>query len=316
MKKSLILILSLFVLFSCSWNEQKTNGVQSTWTETKAQEIENKKTIYTSFYPIYFITKSLLWEEANVINLVPAWWEPHGFEPTLKQIANMEKSNLIILNWLWMESYEEKLLEKFWTWKIILASESLNNLIQIDEEWEHKEEAHWHDHWNIDPHTWLSPKVYKEIASIIAVELEKAWFKNLDTNFLVKLDELEKNYRLWLQNCEVKKLVTSHEAFWYLARDYALLQHPVFGISPEEEPSAKDIANVVNLIKKEKLPYIFSEAFVSPKFTQTIKKETWVEILTLHTLESLSSDEEIAKEDYISIMKKNLEKLKVWLICK
>jgi len=322
MKKIFVLIASIIILVSCGKQLNESEII----TDELSKEIQ-KKTIYTSFYPIYFLTNSLIWDEATVINLVPAGWEPHEYEPTLKQIGEIQKSDLIILNWLWMESYEAKLIESIWTWKIVLLSEKLDNLIKLNKEEheaEHENEAehktedehHWHDHWDTDPHTWLSPKEFKKMANILVSELENAWFNNLDKSVLDRLDDLENKYNLWIKECEVKKLVTSHEAFWYLASDYWLIQHPVFWISPEEEPSAKDITSVIDLIKNEKLDYIFSEEFVSPKFAETIKKETWVTVLTLHPLESLSSDEEIAKEDYISIMEKNLEKLRTWLKCK
>lgn len=306
MKKILLIVISIFILFSCS-------------TESKISEKEivpnnTKKTIYTSFYPIYFLTKSLVWNEVNVVNLVPAWWEPHEFEPTLKQIADMQDSDLIILNWLWMENYEEKLLEKFWNSKIVLLSEELDNLIHLDEK-KNEEEKHWHEHWNTDPHTWLSPKTYLEMANKLDNELKNKWFKT-NTWVIEKIKELEENYEKWLSNCNVKQLVTSHEAFWYLARDFWLTQHPVFWISPEEEPTANDIKNVVDLIKKDDLKYIFSEEFVSVKFANTITQETWSKVLTLHPLETLSDNEEKSWEDYISIMNKNLEKLKTWLDCK
>lgn len=319
MKKIFVLFISVFILFSCGKDLQEKQ-VSNDW-KINSWVLKNNeiKTIYTSFYPIYFLTQSLVWKKVNVINLVPVDWEPHGYEPTLKQTADLQKSDLIILNWLWMESYEEKLLASVWTGKVILLSEQLHNLIKLDDKkhsGEHEDEHNWHDHWESDPHTWLSPKVYINLANILVQELENAWFKDLDKTILLKLEELEKNYSLWMKDCEVKKLVTSHEAFWYLARDYWLIQNPVFGISPEEEPSAKDIVNLVNLIKNEKLNYIFSEEFVSTKFNETIIKETWVIFLTLQPLESLTSKDKIGKEDYISIMTKNLEKLKTWLKCK
>ncbi len=325
MKKSLLLIIAfiivvlVWIVWAGFYKFNFTNDDIYIQTSSWVVKYEDLKRIYTSFYPINFLTKSLLWHNAEVINIVPTWWEAHSFEPTLKQIWELQKSDLIVLSWLWMESYEEKLIESVWTWKVVILSEKLNNLIKLDENElhdEHEEDNHWHEHWDIDPHTWLSPKVYKELANILVFELENAWFKDLDKSILLKLEELEKKYFLWLKNCEVKELVTSHEAFWYLARDYGLAQHPVFGISPEEEPSAKDIASVVDLIKKENLSYIFSEELVSPKFAETIIKETWITVLNLHPLESLTPEEELAKQDYVSIMKNNLEKLKTWLKCK
>ena len=304
MKKCIILIAFIFILFSCSIENNSVQENNTYWKET-----QDKKVVYTSFYPIYFLANSLIWSQANVINLVPTWWEPHEFEPTLKQIANMQNSDLIILNWLWIESYEEKLMTSVGTWKVIMVSEELQNLIKLTEE------NYWHEHWNTDPHTWLSPKVYLEMANILAYELEKRWFK-VNKSVILELEKLVLNYDTKLKNCKENKMLNSHQAFWYLARDYNFIQHPIMWISPEEEPSTKDIAEAIKLVKENNLKYIFSEEFVSPKFAQTIKKETWSEVLILHQLETLWDNEEKVWENYISIMNKNLEKLQIWLNCK
>lgn len=328
MKKITILIALFFTILLSSCNN---DNQENAWiTENDNQVIQNqesveqtkkleKPVIYTSYYPIYFLTKSLIWGNAQVINLVPAWWEPHDFDPTLKQVAEMSKSNMIVLNWLWMESYEGKLLQNVKNVPIVILSEELNDLIELEENQSediHEDENEWHNHWNIDPHTWLSPKQYLQLANILIEKLEKNWFTNLDKSILLRLETLDKSYTNWFLDCKQNQIVTSHEAFWYLARDYWFEQHAVFWISPEQEPSAKDIASVIDLIKKLKLNYIFSEEFVSPKFTDTIKKETWVTVLNLHPLESLSDIDENNNSDYISIMEKNLSLLTTWLECK
>lgn len=77
-----------------------------------------------------------------------------------------------------------------------------------------------------------------------------------------------------LANCTSKDLVTSHEAFGYLARDYGLIQIPVAGIEADMEPSASDIAKIIELIREKQIETIFTETLVSPKFTDTIMAET------------------------------------------
>lgn len=302
--KNFILVLFLFLISSCSPSENISTP-------------PSQKTLYTSFYPIYFLADSLIWNEVHLVNIVPPGWEPHDFEPSLKQVWEMQKADLIILNGLGMESYEEKLWESIGSGKIILVSEQLSNLIHLNETETQKEEKDnkEHDHGNIDPHTWLSPKTYLQMAEVLSQELEKKWY-NTNTKILENLKTLDTNYETVLKNCTQKEIVTSHDAFWYLARDYGFQTHPIFGISPEEEPSAKDIADTIELIKTQKLTAIFTEEFVSPKFANTIKKETWVQVLTLHPLETLSNSEELEKKDYISIMNENLEKLKIGLNCK
>ncbi len=276
--------------------------------------------IYTSFYPIEFLTRELVGNEAQIVNIVPNGWEAHGYEPTAGQIAQITKASAIVMNWFWLEPYEEKLIEMLkWTVPTILLAEQIKNPISTKEE-HHKNEHHEdeHNHWDTDPHTWLSPKTMKEKSEILFRELWKVMTLKAE-NYLTlqkNLESLDTKFGSWLSNCAHKKFITSHEAFAYLARDYALEQIAIMGISPEEEPTASDIKNAIDTIKNEWLKAVYSEKLVSPKFAETIKKETWAEIFELDPLETLTSEQVQAWENYISIMEKNLEALRKWLECK
>jgi len=307
--KYILTILTLLILLSSCNNEKQTT--------VNSQE-NTKKEIFTSFYPIYFLTKSFVWDNVSVTNIVPNSGESHWYEPSLKQVWDMKKADLIVLSWLWMESYEEKLVQSVWTWKVIMVSEEIVKPLKMEKKPNVAEshKKHWHNHWDIDPHTWISVKTYLDMAKNLANKLEKAWFVNLDKSIITKLEALDKKYSETLANCSQKQFVTSHRAFWYLARDYNFNQVAIFWISPHEEPSAKVIADTVELVKKYKLPYIFAERKVSPKFADTIKKETWANILIINAIETLIDEEQKAGEDYISLMEKNLENLKIWLNCK
>lgn len=106
-----------------------------------------------------------------------------------------------------------------------------------------------------------------------------------------ELASLDLEFKNGLSQCETRKFVTSHAAFGYLARDYDLTQIPVAGISPEEEPAPKVIAEVINVVKNEKISALFSETLVSPKLINTIANETGAKTYLLHPLESLTGDE-------------------------
>ncbi len=314
MKKSIIILTLLLSIFLSSCNDW--NGWEIIKSEDKLEQSQKleKPVIYTSFYPIYFLTKSLVWDKAEVINLVPAWWEPHDFEPTLKQVGEMWKSKMIILNWLWMEAYEEKLLESIKNVPIIMISEQLKNPIKLVKNKKEKI-TDSHEHGNIDPHTWLSPKEYREMWDILVAELEKNWFTNLDKSILQKITDMDAKYNKDLAKCKMIQMVTFHEAFWYIARDYWFRQKWVYWISPDQEPSAKDMTSLIRLVKNQKLKYIFSEKFVSTKYADTIRDEAWVTVLYLHPLETLSSEDTNKKQDLLSIMDANLWFLKTWLEC-
>lgn len=338
MKKIFFSLLFIFVLISCTndddlnVNQVNNNNeiIDNNNEQKNSDENIEKKVVYTSIYPIYFLAKSFLWNNAEVINITPSWWEPHHYEPSLKQIWEMWKANLIILNWLWLEPYEEKLIENLQEVNIVMISEKLSNLLSIEEhshkeehdvehedhEEEHQnwEEYYWdHDHWNIDPHTWLSPKLYLELANILYIELENNWFENLDKSIIQDLENLEIKYNEWLSNCKKDKIVTTHKAFWYLARDYWFEQKAILWINPEEEPSAKDITTIIDFIKEQNLNYIYSEKFLSQKLSDTVKNEVWINSLVLQTLETIWEEKD---DNYITIMNENLDNLKIWLECK
>jgi len=122
---------------------------------------------------------------------------------------------------------------------------------------------------------------------------------------LASLDQL---FSDGLKECSNRTFVTSHAAFGYLARDYSLTQIAVAGISPEEEPSPKIIAGIIELIKKDKITALFSEPLVSPKLINTIAAETGAKTYLLNPLESLSESETTL--GYVGVMKQNLAYLR------
>ncbi|MDD5770108.1 MAG: metal ABC transporter substrate-binding protein [Candidatus Gracilibacteria bacterium] len=298
MKKTIIIIFNIIFLFSCSSGNKIIEKDLS----------KDKKVIYTSFYPIYFVVKSLIGNESEVINIVPNGGEPHEYEPNLRQIGEMKKADLIIMNGLGIESYENKLRNSLTNINFFIIGNNIKNLLKLEKNQE--------VYGNIDPHIWLSPKMYLDMSNLLIIELEKNGYKNLDKSIITKLENLDKDYSAGLKNCFRKEIITSHKAFGYLARDYGFVQYAIFGISPEEEPSVKSIADTIDLIKKQKLKYIFSENYISPKFANTIKNETQVEVLNLNPVETLSDSEKKSGENYISIMQRNLELLKKGLECK
>ena len=108
------------------------------------------------------------------------------------------------------------------------------------------------------------------------------------------------------RRCERRQIVTSHAAFGYLAARYDLEQVPLEGLSPEAEPSAKDLARLVDLVRTSGATTVFFETLVSPKLAQTVAREAGVETAVLNPLEGLTEDELAAGEDYFSVMRSNL----------
>lgn len=219
-------------------------------------------------------------------------------------MKTIEKSELIIVLGESMESYSEK-LKTIMTSKnkayldfsdtvINIAAMEEDNHEEAEHHDEHEEEV-GHDHGGLDPHIWLSPRSYAQMADIITKKIQEV-FPAMNTEesagkLKKELATLDEEFTSGLSQCETRKFVTSHAAFGYLARDYNLTQIPVAGISPEEEPAPKIIAEVIDVVKKEKITALFSEPLVSPKLINTIATETGAKTYLLHPLESLTGDE-------------------------
>ena len=291
--------------------------------DTSASLSVNKLKVTTSFYPLYFFATQIAGNNGNVKNITPAGAEPHDYEPTAQDIARIEKSDLLILNGgveAWGDKIKDNLKDK--NVEIIVAGDGLLNQ-QLTEQGKIAQ----------DPHIWLDPTLAKkEVEKIKDGFIKKdpnnsSYYETNTKQLEDKLGQLDNTFKQGLSNCEKKDLVTSHAAFGYLASRYGLNQVPISGLSPDQEPSPKQLADVSNFAKKNNIKYIFFESLVSPKLSETIANEVGAKTLVLDPLEGLSDDEinkfatsqgSVVKsgKDYFSVMQDNLKNLQVALVCK
>ena len=173
----------------------------------------------------------------------------------------------------------------------------------------------------VDPHVWLDPARYERIVSAVARALGEADPSDADTfradanAYNDQLSTLDEDFRAGLSNCERSTIVTSHEAFGYLAERYGLTQVAIAGLSPEAEPDPRRLAEIRSLVQQQGITTIFSEELVSPKVAETLANEAGVTVEVLNPIESLTDDQARAGEDYLSIMRENLDTLRGALGC-
>jgi len=162
----------------------------------------------------------------------------------------------------------------------------------------------------------------KEMADKIAAAIISADSANADyyasnvRKLSDKLLNLDREYSQGLSSCARKDIVTSHDAFGYMASAYGLNQVSVAGLSPDAEPSPKEIASVAKFAKDNGIKYIFFESLISPKLAETIATEIGAETMVLNPLEGLSEDEIEQGKDYVTEMRANLANLEKALQCK
>src|SRR5262249_58629723 len=131
-----------------------------------------------------------------------------------------------------------------------------------------------------------------------------------------RLRRLDAEYRQGLSHCERRELVTSHAAFGWLAARYGLEQVPLEGLTPEAEPSAKDIERLVETVRRTGATTVFAETLLSPKLAETVAREAGVKTAVLDPLEGIGKDELAQGADYFTVMRANLAALREALGCR
>ncbi len=172
-----------------------------------------------------------------------------------------------------------------------------------------------HEHGSVNPHTWLSIKnaeveldtIYQKVAAMDP-DNETYYRENLD-RALADFQALDKRFEDAIAQvpAERRVFVTSHAAFNYLAHDYGLKQVAVTGISPEDEPTAAQLATISDFMKSNGVDTIFFEGKATPKVAETLAASAHAKTATLYTMESLTEDE--AKLGYLTLMERNLDAL-------
>lgn len=272
----------------------------------------NKLQVVTSFYPMYFFASEIAGDKADLINITPASVEPHDYEPSTKDIAQIDRANILVLHGGALESWGDKIRNNLQGKQITIVVAG-NNLTThgLDE----KEK-------NIkDPHMWLDPILAKQEVWNIEKGLEKAdpsdkaYFENNTKNLEDKLDQIDMAYKNGLQNCKRREFVTSHAAFGYMAARYHLEQTAISGLSPDEEPSTQKLAHIVDIVKQKGIKVIFFESLISPKLSETIANESHAKTMVLDPIEGISDDDLKAGHTYLTVMQENLDALQTALEC-
>ncbi|MFB5637961.1 MAG: metal ABC transporter substrate-binding protein [Nitrosarchaeum sp.] len=259
---------------------------------------ESKLQIISSFYPLHEFSQKVGQEKVDAKLLVPVGIEPHDWEPTIKDVQLMQKSDLIIINGLGFENWVDKLTEIDYQGIVVDTSNGIivKNSDDISA--------------NDDPHIWLNPVFAKIQVQNIANAFSDSdpenqqYFQKNAANYIHELDLLDLKIRTELTNCN-RDFIAFHDSFSYFADEYDLTQHTIISsYSPHVEPTAKTLENVINNARQLNLKIIFTEETADPKTSKVIANEIGGKTLVLSSLEIADNG------TYISRMNENLNHLK------
>ena len=287
---SVAIPLTSFVVYGTNSNQQLTS-------------IDNSKLlVISSFNPLHEFSQIVGQEKVDVTLLVPVGVEPHDWEPTIKDVQQMQKSDLIVINGIGFENWVDDLIENNYQGTIVDTSHGIPIMHSQDDE-EHSEELG-------DPHIWLNPVFVKTQVFNIAVgfsnsdpENSEFYMKNA-AKYTEKLDQLDFKIRNELSGCN-SDFVAFHDSFSYFAKEYGLNQHTIIATNDSHgEITAKTLENIISTARELNIKVIFSEESVNTKTSQIIASEIGGKVLVLSPLEIVSEG------NYISKMTGNLENLK------
>lgn len=254
--------------------------------------------IVAAFYPLAFLAGQVA-PNADVTNVTPAGAEPHDLELTAQDVETVAVADLVF----YLGNGFQPALEK--------AASGNENAIDLLEG-EHLIEGSEGGEPGVDSHVWLDPMRFAAMARRVAA----ATGDPADADDLVAaLVKLDLEFRDGLADCERRTIVTSHAAFGYLAKAYGLEQIALTGLSPEAEPSAHELEDLVRVVNHDGATAVFFETLVSPEFAETVAREAGIQTAALNPLEGLSDEEVDTGADYFSVMRENLETLRRALGC-
>jgi zinc transport system substrate-binding protein len=279
---SLLLALCVPLLAGCGSGGTSTGG---------------GKSVVAAFYPLAYAAAQVGGSAVDVENLTPAGSEPHDLELTPGDVRDVQRASLVLyLGDGFMPGLERALEERDGSSLDLLPAARAGSAGELAG----------------DPHVWLDPVRYSAIVRRIGAALGEP---EAAARLRRRLAALDGRLRRGLAHCARREIVTSHAAFGYLARRYGLVQVPLEGLTPEVEPSAKDIERLVRVVRGTGATTVFAETLLSPKLAQTVAREAGVETAVLDPLEGLSDDAMRGGADYFTVMRANLAALRKGLGC-
>ncbi|MER6612390.1 metal ABC transporter substrate-binding protein [Streptomyces xantholiticus] len=288
---------------------------------------DGKLKVAASFYPMQYLAEQIGGDNVSVTTLTKPGVEPHDLELKPRQTAELSDAGLILYLKGVQPAVDKAIDQTSVKYKVDAAT--LTKLEHFDtagghdsgheeaghEEAGHEEAGH-EDHEaeaGADPHIWLDPVKYAEVAKGVGARMEKAdpdhaadYKKNTDA-LVAELTALHTDFEKGLRNSATKTFITTHSAFGYLAERYGLEQEGIAGVDPESEPSPARIKELQTIAKEDKVTTVFFETLASDKTAKTLAEDTGLKTDVLDPLEGITDRSK--GDDYIEVMRSNLAAL-------
>ncbi|MFF4645438.1 metal ABC transporter substrate-binding protein [Streptomyces sp. NPDC001389] len=280
---------------------------------------DGRLAVTASFYPLQFLAERIGGDHVKVATLTKPGVEPHDLDITPRQTGQLGDSD-VVLYLKGLQPAVDKAIAQSGVKNTVDAA-SLTRLevhgTSGEEDHDHaaEEHGHGHDHGEAgeDPHVWLDPVKYAEIAKGFGAALEKtdpghaADYRRNTDGLVAELGALDTEFKEGLRNTASRTFITTHSAFGYLAERYGLDQEGISGVDPEAEPSPARMKDLQAVARKDNVTTVFFEALASDKTARTLARDTGLRTDVLDPLEGITEKSQGA--DYFEVMRSNLKNL-------
>ncbi len=320
------LLIAIFTVAAISCGNSKTSDplLLPTPVQTPDQAVHtgsgDRIRAITTIYPMTFFTEQIGGDRVSVVPLVKPDGHAHIFEPTPGDLKNIVDADILIFNHPTFEMWVERALANLegHSLYVVQASDHLPTAAEIAE---HDKLDPHAEHGEFDPHVWLDPT--KAIVQVRRIqqglsEIDRDGAIRYKTNADMLIEKLTGIDRLLVESlasCQHDEIVVSHLAYGHLAKRYGLHQLGITGMSAESEAGPGRIAEIVERIKQRGIRYILQEPISDRRLAEAVAAETGIQVIDLHPLETLTHEQMANREDFFSIMQKNVSSLALALDC-
>ena len=251
-------------------------------------------------------------DAVSVTNLTPAGAEPHELELSARDAGRVQDADLVVYLAGFAPALDDAIHDVGATALDVADAADLDRTISANDDGRR-------DGTTVDPHFWLDPRRLAAVGDAVAAELgtidpdHAARFTANAAALRVELEQLDGEFATGLATCASTDLVTSHEAFGYLADRYGMTQVGITGLTPDSEPSPATLADVADFVAAHDITTIYYETLVDPSIAETVAAETGAHTAVLDPLEGLGDTS--AGADYLAVMRSDLATLRTGQGC-
>lgn len=243
--------------------------------------------VVTTFTIIQDMAQNIAGDAATVESITKPGAEIHDYEPTPKDIVKAQSADLVLWNGLNLERWFEKFFQNVKDKPAVVVTEGIEPMSINEGPYT----------GNPNPHAWMSPSnalIYIENIKNALVKYDPQNKETYEKNaalYAQKIKELDKPLREKLaQVPETQRwLVTSEGAFSYLTRDYGFKEAYLWPINAEQQGTPQQVRKVIETVKANNIPVVFSESTISPKPAKQVAKETGAKYGGVLYVDSLSN---------------------------